>query len=178
MTSRSALLLIDFQRDFLDDNGRMPIARNQVEPLIAETNQAIAAARAKGIEVLGIGNEFSPRDWFMNTLRRNAALAGSDGAAWDDRIPLDGAPYFTKTQGDAFSNEQLKQHLRDLGTEEVILTGLQSKACVMATARGAIKEGLRVRILERAVADTSDGARERALRRLAAIPGVSISEHV
>ena len=29
------LLLIDFQRDFLADDGRMPVARSQVAPVLA-----------------------------------------------------------------------------------------------------------------------------------------------
>ena len=33
--ARRALLLIDFQRDFLAGDGRMPVARNQVGPVLA-----------------------------------------------------------------------------------------------------------------------------------------------
>ena len=33
--TRRALLLIDFQRDFLAGDGRMPVARNQVGPVLA-----------------------------------------------------------------------------------------------------------------------------------------------
>lgn len=83
------------------------------------------------------------------------------------------APYFTKTRGDAFSNERLRQHLAALGIDEVVLAGLMAKACMTATTRGAIAAGLRVRVLEGAVADSSDRAKANALRRLAAIPGSS-----
>jgi nicotinamidase-related amidase len=107
-------------------------------------------------------------------LRRNAAIAGSTGAVWDDRIAVDDAPYFSKQRGDAFSNERLRQHLAALGTEEVALAGVMAKACVTATARGALTGGLRVRVLENAVADTSDRAKVAALRKLAAIPGVRV----
>jgi nicotinamidase-related amidase len=177
MSARRALLLIDFQRDFLDADGRMPIARHQVEPLIVETRRAVEAARKEGMDVIAIGNEFRPGDW-LNFFRRNAAIAGSPGAAWDARLPIAGIPYFPKTQSDAFSNAELRRYLAERGTEEVILTGLQSKACVSATARGARKAGLRVRVLARAVADTSDRARKHALRKLAAIPDVCVEDGV
>jgi nicotinamidase-related amidase len=128
MPHRSALLLVDFQRDFLADNGRMPISRSQVEPLIIQTNRAISAARAQGVHIVAVANEFSPDDRLMNVLRRNAAIAGSEGAAWDERVTVHDAPYFTKTRGDAFSNERLRDHLATLGIEEVVLAGLMAKA--------------------------------------------------
>jgi nicotinamidase-related amidase len=174
MRPRSALLLVDFQRDFLADDGRMPISRNQVDPLIVETNRAISAAREHGVDIVAVGNEFQPKDWFMNILRRNASIAGSDGAVWDGRIAVGDAPYFAKTRGDAFSNERLRQHLAALDIEEVVLAGLMAKACITATARGALICGLSVRILENAVADSSDRAKNNALRKLAAIPGVRV----
>ena len=175
MPPRSALLLVDFQRDFFGDDGRMPISRKHVEPLILQTTLAISAARAHGVPIVAIGNEFQPHDWLMNMMRRNAAIAGSKGAAWDEqRVAAHGAPYFSKTRGDAFSNERLRQHLAALGIEEVVLAGLMAKACIAATARGAIAAGLRVRVLEGAVADASDRAKAHALRRLAAIAGVRI----
>ncbi len=66
MPPRSALLLVDFQRDFLADDGRMPISRNQVEPLIIHANLAISAAREQGVHIVAIGNEFPPDDWFVS----------------------------------------------------------------------------------------------------------------
>ncbi len=174
MNQPSVLMLIDFQRDFLADDGRMPIARDQVEPLVSGANRAIAEASAQGVPIVRIGNEFAPSDRVMNLLRRHAAIAGSSGAAWDRRISADGAPYFAKTRGDAFSNERLRRHIAELAAEEVVLAGVMAKACVTATARGALREGLKVRVLADAVADTSDRAKANALRKLAALPGVVV----
>ena len=55
-----ALLLIDFRDDFLADHGRMPVARDQVEPVLAATRAAIAQAQARGDLIVQIGNEFRP----------------------------------------------------------------------------------------------------------------------
>jgi nicotinamidase-related amidase len=43
-----ALLLIDFQRDFLDPKGRMPVDQLQVEPVIAAAQLAADAAQTQG----------------------------------------------------------------------------------------------------------------------------------
>jgi nicotinamidase-related amidase len=164
--ARKALLLIDFQRDFLTETGRMPVARHQIDPLIAATNDAIRIARADGIPIIAIGNEFRRSDRVMNLLRRNAAVAGSAGAQWDARVPIDGVAYFAKQRGDAFSNPALGIHLKEQGVGEVVLSGLMARACVTATAKGALARGLKVGVLRDAVADLSDRARDAALARL------------
>jgi nicotinamidase-related amidase len=163
---RRALLLIDFQRDFLRESGRMPIAANQVEPVIDAANRAVLRARADGAPVIAIGNEFRRRDWLANLFRRFAALAGSDGARWDERVPREGVRYFAKWRGSAFCNADLDRFLREENVGDIDLAGLYASACVSATARDALKRGYRVAVLSDAVADQSDAARDRALRRL------------
>jgi nicotinamidase-related amidase len=169
-----ALLLLDFQYDFLSDHGRMPVARHQIVPVIAAANAAIAQARGAGITIVAIGNEFRASDWFMNLLRRNAAIAGSQGAAWDARVDIGSAAYFPKARGDAFSNPDLTAFLAEQHTAEVVLAGLYASACVTATARGALARGLSVRVLKAAVADSSDRRRAAALARLSRL-GVLVS---
>src|ERR1700674_4243211 len=89
-----ALLLIGFQRDFLADDGRMPVARQHVGPVLAAAISAAAEAKAMGVPVVAIGNEFRRSDYIMNLLRRRASIEGSSGAVWDSRLPLDGVKYF------------------------------------------------------------------------------------
>ncbi|HYY31474.1 MAG TPA: hypothetical protein VE860_26265, partial [Chthoniobacterales bacterium] len=60
-------------------------------PVIAAANEAVVAANMSAAEVVAIGNEFSPADRLMNLVRRGAAIAGSSGARWDDRVPIAGA---------------------------------------------------------------------------------------
>jgi len=84
-------MLIDFQSDFLDDDGRMPVSRNHVAPAIAAAAEASEVFRRTGRPIIAVGNEFRSTDYVMNLLRRFAALAGWPGARWDRRVPLDGA---------------------------------------------------------------------------------------
>jgi nicotinamidase-related amidase len=179
--TRRALLLIDFQRDFLDGDGRMPVARNQVGPVLAATRVAVEQARADGDLIVKIGNEFRRSDWIGNVLRRHAAVAGSTGTAWDARADARGAAYLPKWRGSAYCNPVLQELLTREGVGHVTLCGLYARACVTATARAAMASGLRVTVLRDAVACRSDASREAALRQLArrgieiadAIPGQS-----
>jgi len=163
---RHALLLIDLQRDFLAGDGRMPVARHQVTGVLVATGKVIARAMADGDLIVRIGNEFRPRSRIGNLLRHHAAMAGSAGAAWDDRVQAGGSVYLPKWKASAFCNPELGDLLAGAGVEQVSICGLYAGACVTATARDARRRGLRVVVMRDAVADRSDRSREAALQRL------------
>jgi nicotinamidase-related amidase len=163
---RGALLLLDFQEDFLDPDGRMPVAGEQVQPVITAAGQAVAGAHADGDLVIRIGNEFRWSDLIGNLFRRHAAMRGSTGAAWDSRIDPPGALYISKWKSNAFCNPELAAVLQEAGVERVRLAGLYTKACVSATERAAQKRGLSVQVLGSPTACTSDTSRQKALDRL------------
>jgi len=163
---RRALLLIDFQDDFLADDGRMPVARDQVEPVLAATRAAITQARAHGDLIVQIGNEFRPRDLVGNLARRGAAIAGRPGARWDPRFAAPGAVYVAKWRSDAFCNPALEKLLREHRIQEIAVTGLYARACVAATSNAALALGFQVHVLGDAVACRSDASRAAALENL------------
>ena len=164
--ANSALMLIDFQSDFLDNDGRMPVSRNHVAPAIAAAAEASEVFRRTGRPIIAVGNEFRSTDYVMNLLRRFAALAGSPGARWDRRVPLDGASFFPKWAASAFCNPKLEPWLNERGIGTLVITGLMARACVTATAKGAMRRGFQVTLLEPAIACASDSSRARALARL------------
>ncbi|HTU72812.1 MAG TPA: isochorismatase family cysteine hydrolase [Trebonia sp.] len=163
---RRALLLIDFQRDFLADDGRMPVARHQVTGVLVATGTVIARAQADGDLIVRVGNEFRPRDRIGNMWRHHAAMAGSAGSAWDDKVSAAGSVYLPKWKPSAFCNPALAELLSREGVGQVTICGLYARACVTATAREALRRDLRVTIMRDAVACQSDRSREAALRRL------------
>jgi nicotinamidase-related amidase len=164
--SPAALMLIDFQRDFLRPDGRMPVAAGHVAPVLAAAARGVAFARDRAIPVVAIGNEFEPGDWLGNLFRRRASIRGSPGALWDERLPLDGARYLPKARSDAFSNPRLEVTLRSLGVKRIVVAGLFAQACVSATVRSALARGFEVSLLAEAIAGSSDASRERAIGRL------------
>ena len=163
---RRALLLLDFQADFLEATGRLPVAQEQVLPMLAAANRLIDASPALDLEIVYVGNEFSRWDLPANWFRHHASLVGSPGARLDGRLHLMNDRYFPKRAGNAFTNRDLDTFLRARGIGRVILAGVFAHACVCATARGALRRGYRVAILEDGVATTSDRRRIAALRRM------------
>jgi nicotinamidase-related amidase len=162
----SVLVLLDFQHEFLDDNGRMPVSRQQVLPTINAARLAIERYRNHGRPIVAIGNEFSRDDFVMNLLRRRASLKGSVGSKWDDRIPLAGISYLPKWAASAFVNPEFELWLRNEGIGEIALTGLFARVCVSATTKAALKRGFRVRLLTSAIACSNERTKSRALSRL------------
>ena len=59
---------------------------------------------------------------------------------------------FDKRVGNAFSNSQLLQTLKDEQVDEVEIIGIDGNHCVKETAFGALKNGFKATVNERAVA--------------------------
>ena len=78
----TALLMLDFQDDFLDPTGRLPIGPGQVDSLVDAARRAVDHASRSSLPVIRIGNEFRRRNVIGNVARHDAAMKGSDGAAW------------------------------------------------------------------------------------------------
>jgi nicotinamidase-related amidase len=163
---RRALLLIDFQFDFLDDHGKLPVHRAHATNAIAPTRRAIKDAQQTGMLIVKIANEFRHQDIVMNRLRRGAALSGTPGAAWDPSFDAPGAAYVPKWRASAFCNPALPRLLADENIDNVTVAGLYARACVMATSRDALARGLAVDLLEPGIACKSDATKRRALARL------------
>ncbi len=163
---RTAVLMLDFQVDFLHAAGRLPVAQYQVAGMLEAANRVIRAADSLGLEVVYIGNEFSAWDIPANWFRCNASVAGRPGARLDDRLVVINDRYFPKKRGDAFSNPRLGAFLQSRDVRHVVLAGVYANACVRCTARGALKRGYRVTVLRDAVAAASDAKREAALRKM------------
>jgi hypothetical protein len=124
---RRALILLDFQRDFLADDGRMPVARHHVAPVLAAARRAADQARLRGDLVIKVGNEFRRGDIVGNLLRRRAAIAGSAGTAWDDRTDVEDALYVPKSAGSAFTNPALGAALDTEGVQHLTIGALRQR---------------------------------------------------
>lgn len=161
-----ALILLDFQHDFLADDGRLPIARHQIGPVLAASRLAVDHAQGRGHLIIKVGNEFKRVDVLGNLFRRWAAVAGSPGAAWDSRINPDDTLFLWKSAGSAFTNPALDSALQARGVRTVSIAGLFAKGCVKATAEAALRRGYAVELLRDAIGCSSDRSRGQALKHL------------
>ena len=169
----SALFVLDVQKDFTDYEAKFPVAKNQVKPMIENINKIISNMFQEKIHIIYIGNEFERYQFISNWFRNHAALKGSPGVQLDEQLKIVNDIYFAKNQGDAFSNSSLVDYIQDNNIKNIFIAGLFVEGCVTATAKGAIKRGLSVFVLEDAVAGENDQKRNRAIRNLS-LMGVSL----
>jgi nicotinamidase-related amidase len=152
----TALVVMDMQRDFLEDAGRMPVSRDQVSGVIVANNRLIDFASRSGLPVIYVVNAFAPSD-IANLFRRGAAVAGTPGAALDSRLHVIGDWRIAKTEGSAFGNPQMDALLQRLQVGRLIITGVYAGGCVSDTVRAALQRGYAVTVVRDAVADAGPG---------------------
>jgi nicotinamidase-related amidase len=163
---RTALVLIDFQNDYLRPGGRMAVAQDQVDPMLNAANAMIEAARKNEIDVIYVRDEFSRFEFIRNMLRNDAALRYEPGSALDPKLDGTAGVYFNKEHGDAFSNSEFGSHLEALNLGNLIIAGVFAGGSVAATTRDAIKRGYKVTVISDAIAGANEEARDKALAEL------------
>ena len=163
---RTALVLIDFQNDYLRPRGHMAVAQSQVDPMLNAANAMIEAARKNAIDVIYVRDEFSRFEFIRNLLRNDAALRYEAGSALDPRLDGTAGVYFNKEHGDAFSNSEFGSHLEALNLGNLVIAGVFAGGSVAATVQDAIKRGYKVTIISDGIASASDESRDKALAEL------------
>jgi biuret amidohydrolase len=162
MPGRTALLIIDMQRDFLDSAGY--IAQTGVDigilrAIIPQVSRLLSAARRCGIPVVHTREGHRPDLSDLSaTKRRRAAGAGAPigslgplgrllvrGEPGHDIIeelaPLAGEPVIDKPGFGAFYATDLELILRTAGIGSLALSGVTTDICVHSTLREAIDRG-------------------------------------
>lgn len=156
---RTALLVIDMQNDLVkDEAGPFSLLVRQVKEgrVIENIARILEAARGAGIPVFHIrlihrrdGSDIW-RGWiadFMSLLPPDILEAmskrlveGTPGADFVPELkPWDNEYVVQKRRMDAFFGTDLEILLRRLGVETLIITGVATSMCVLATAIGAFE---------------------------------------
>ena len=176
MTAPLVLLVIDMQNAFCDPGGSVVRLGRSLEGLdeaIAQTAAAIDLARMQAVPVIYTRHGFSPgySDAGVNQRRLAQGLEAIGGllrGTWDAEVipalqPQPEDLVVDKTRFDAFLDTPLLGILRDLGTEEVVVTGVLTNICVETTVRGAVMRDFGVTVLADCCAGISSRLHEMSL---------------
>ncbi|MCY7999075.1 cysteine hydrolase [Bacillus haynesii] len=161
-----ALLVLDIQKDYISDQAQMSVAKHQIDPMLERVNTIIDKFKNRGIPVVYVGNEFEPKKFIGNFLRKNSALKGSEGAELGERLLRVNDIYFSKNKGNALSNLELVSYLNSNEVKHIVIVGLFAEACVTATALDSIRKNSSVTVVKDAVASSNDSKREKSLNYL------------
>jgi ureidoacrylate peracid hydrolase len=164
--SRSALLVVDVQNDFIHPEGwaaRHSPGGPSLRQVIPPINRLIRAARTARVPVVYILMEHGPGLDLPNYRARYVARGMEDdilcaAAAWGARLdaeilpPAPGDLTIVRHSYDAFEGTALHGLLRERGVESVVGTGVVTNLCVQTTVQHAFALGYYVVIAEDATA--------------------------
>jgi nicotinamidase-related amidase len=159
---RTALLVIDMQRDFCAPEGASARAGEDIAPLremIPRLKQLLDGARRHGLLVIHTREGHLPDLSDLTAAKRErSAAAGADIGTpgplgrvlvrgeyghdfIDELTPLEHEAVFDKPGFGAFYRTGLEAYLRAHAIEHLILTGVTTQCCVQSTLREAVDRG-------------------------------------
>ena len=154
---RTALLVVDVQRDFCHPEGVCGVAGYPVADAVAAVTQVgrlLAAARVADVEVVHIRLEvdWDSEDqlWLDQLLRLGQPGLCSPGsvgaAAYSGAEELPGELVVAKRRYSGFWRTDLTELLRGRDVGRVVVCGVATNICVQATACDAFMEGFAVEL--------------------------------
>jgi biuret amidohydrolase len=173
---RSAVLVIDMHRGSTDPPGTVYVPG--AAAIIPTLAGLLDRARAAGVPVIFVVHQIRPdgsdanspfwreattvADLYPNVTEQ---VIGSDWARLADGLePRAGDYFLPKKRYGAFSGNDLAFVLRNLGVETLVLTGVETEICVLATAFHAFNDDYRVVVVRDAVAALDPELGDAALR--------------
>jgi nicotinamidase-related amidase len=172
-TGRTALVIIDMQRDFLDPAGyigQSGVDVSVLRAIIPQVHRLLLAARKVGIPVIHTREGHRPDLTDLTAVkRRRAAGAGAaigslgplgrllvrgepGHAIIEELAPLAGEPVIDKPGFGAFYATDLELILRAAGITHLVFTGVTTDICVHSTLREAVDRGFECTTVEDACA--------------------------
>jgi nicotinamidase-related amidase len=144
--NEKALLVIDMQNDYLWTK-RKPVFTYDTNSLVERINSCIHEYSSNGCDVIYISQVFP--DIFTNRLFIGFSIKGTEGAELYDRLDIVSELCFEKNLPDTFTAKAFRKHFESRGYKKVYLCGIDECGCVGATAKGAVKTGASVYLIEK-----------------------------
>jgi biuret amidohydrolase len=191
--ARTALLVIDMQRDFLLPEGYAAQAGLDIAPLVATIRpigKLLAVARATGLLIVHTREGHLPDlsdclPYKLERSRRANAEIGSKGPLGrllvrgevghdfvDALRPLEKEIVIDKPGYSAFSHTTLQQIMAKRGIETLIITGVTTEVCVSSTVRAAVDLGYRCITVSDACASGDPALHKAALAMIGVEGGI------
>lgn len=176
--TKTALLVIDMQIDFLSSKGyfaKMGYDPTPLQAIIPAVNKLIEAARTAGCQIVytrqGYRADLADMTSYDKWRRKQsgldtstAMLRGSPGFSIIPEIPINTDDVIIdKTSNGAFTDTELGRVLRAKGIQNLLFTGCTTDVCVHSTLREASDRNFQCLLIEDACASGDAYAHEAAV---------------
>jgi len=141
MSDKKAFIVIDLQKDYLWDKRKSMFTYNTDE-LVGNVNRAIAFYKEAGYDIIYIKHILPKVMWGVGF-----SIKGTEGAELYEGLDIVSDLCFEKNRSDSYTSKAFREHMERTGYSEVVLAGLDECGCVGATAKGAVKTKVKVKML-------------------------------
>lgn len=163
--SKTALLVIDMQNDFVLPTGAIPV--KDIQKGIVRYKDFLKKCRSAGMKIIFTRHTFTPE---MNPIEAELFPELREGglreetfghAIVEDLTPMNDEIVLNKHKYNAFYDTKLDAVLKEAGMTSVIITGTMTEVCCETTARGAMERDYVVLFVSD-LTFTSDPQRQKA----------------
>lgn len=158
MNQGKALLVIDMQNDYLWDK-RKPMYTYDTDKLTGDVNRLISACKEKSYDIIYIKHILPKIMWGVGF-----SIKGTEGAELYSGLNVVSDLYFEKNRSDTYTANAFREFMKKQKYSEVAICGLDECGCVGATAKGAVKTGATVVLIENCIGRRFPDAKVQKMR--------------
>lgn len=145
---KPAIIVVDMLKDTFKEGSQLPITQ-EGRKIIPNLQKLLKESRGNGFPIVFACDSFLKEDFLFKGKTKFYSLQGTEGAEVIDELkpyPID--TILTKRRFSAFFKTNLDQRLRSLGVDTIVVTGISTEVCVLATALDGFCHDFYVILLE------------------------------
>jgi nicotinamidase/pyrazinamidase len=144
---KPALILTDMVEDFISDDGPLPVGE-EGHKIIPRLQELIAVCRMGAIPIIFANDALSPDDFLFKSMMKPHGIRGSSGVKIIDALKTEPSDLVVhKRRFSAFFKTDLDITLYEWGIDTIIVGGVATEICVLATAYDSVCHGFKTIVL-------------------------------
>lgn len=159
---RPAIVVVDMLKDAFQ--GRDPSSIKEYQRIVPKIKGLLGKARNLGIQTIFACDSFLKDDFIFQGRRRQYCIRGTEGAEVIDELrPEKSDQILPKRRFSAFFKTDLDQTLRLLGSDTVVITGINTQVCIYTTAMDSVCHDFYTIVLDDCTASRNREAHQRGI---------------
>lgn len=167
---KPALIIVDMIK------GNEPFFTEEHRKIIPRVAETIKKCRELSIPIIFANDSYMKNDWFFDFMKEHA-VRGTEGVeVIDDLKPDRNDIIVEKRRFSAFFRTDLDLTLRELGIDTVVLAGINTNVCVLATAFDAVSNDFYTILLSDCCASGKKELHEFIVEKFRGLPAFRVME--